>query len=203
MGHAERLEIINGRPLVVDKLPAPIDEHGIPRVEIMMPQLLGQMATRYVWTGRFDLHHMATPKADYNIVPDNVGKAFRSLSALKLEIPRQMHNFAHELFLNPRRPPADAVMRQAILENEQMRTLNAIMSDEPDSDKAQMLVWDALMDMVDPRVDIMPSREELADMEFYDLRRTVASLISVRRYADKTLIHPAIRPREARRHSIV
>ncbi len=203
IGHAERLEFIMGRPVVRDKLPAPIDEHGIPRVDIMMRGLLGQMATTaYVWTGKFDLHHMATPKADYNVVPDNVGTAFRSLAPLKIELPRQMHNFAHELFLTPRTPPTQAVMRQAILENEQLRSLAAGTEAVMDGSIEEHRVYDMLSDMVDSRVDIMPSREELFDMEFDDLRRAVASLTRVRRFANKQLIHPAVRPKAALRHKV-
>ncbi len=192
--------------MVVDKLPAPIDEFGIPRVPLMMQGLLGQMATRaYVWTGAFDLHHMATPKADYTVIPDNVGAAFRSLPMLKVELPRQMHNFSHELFLTPRRPPSEATMKQAILENEQLRMLYGITSayDQEGADEALYHVHDALFDMVDPKVDIMPSRESLADMEFDDLCRTVASLVRVRRFANNSLIHPAVRPKAALRHMIV
>lgn len=201
--HAERVEIINGRPLVIDKLPAPVDDLGIPRIDIMLQGLLGQMATQaYVWTGKYDLHHMATPKADYNVVPDNLGQAFRSLPALKLELPRQMHNLSHELFLTPKRPPAEAVMRQAILETEQLRTLYELTKYSEDPSEVHINVYDALSDMVDPRVDIMPSRELLAEMEFSELRNTVASLIRVRRFAPRQLIHPAIRPREAFRHIV-
>lgn len=203
VGHAERVEYVNGRAMVVDKLPAPIDEFGIPRVTTMMSGLMGQMATQaYVWTGKYDLHHMATPKADYNVVPDNLGQAFRSLPVLKVDLPRQMHNLSHELFLTPRTPPSEAVMRQAILENEQLKTLY-VLTAESDDEGAYLRVYDALADMVDPRVNIMPSRESLAEMEFADLRRTVASLIRVRRFAHKPLVHPAVRPKAALRHYVV
>ncbi len=204
VGHAERVELVKGRAVVVDKLPAPIDEFGIPRVNTMVSELLGQMATQaYVWTGKYDLHHMATPKADYNVIPDNLGQAFRSLPALKVDLPRQMHNLSHELFLTPKTPPSEAVMRQALLENEQLKTLYMLTADNEDPDAAHLQVYDALSDMVDPRVNIMPSRESLAEMDFLDLRRTVASLIRVRRFAHRPLIHPAVRPRAALRHRVM
>ena len=203
VGHAAHVELVDGRAVVRDKLPAPIDEHGIPRVDIMLRQLLGQMTTKaYVWTGSFDVHHMATPKADYTVVSDNVGNAFRALPMLKVEVPRQMHALAHALFYVQPRPTSKSVMQHAVLENGQLRTLREIVDAGLDDATTQLLVHDALDEMVDPRVDIMPSREELAGMELRDLRRTVASLIRVRRYASKPLIHPAIRPRAALRHKV-
>ncbi len=202
VGHASLVSMVNGRARVQEKMPAPVDEFGIPRVDVMINRLLGQMATEtYVWTGRFDLHHMATPKADYTRVEGNVGSAFRGLPAMKVELPRQMHNLSHAIFQVPTLPEDD-VMRQAILENDQLRILNGILGEGYSDSETQFRIHDTLDEMVDPCVDIMPSREELADMELYDLRHTVASLLRVRRFAKKEFIHSAVRPRPAPRYLV-
>jgi hypothetical protein len=113
-----------------------------------------------------------------------------------------MHNLSHELFETQYRPPSIDVMRQAVLENEQLKTLYSIMDEGLSDDDTQLFIYDALDDMIDPRVDIMPAREDLAAMELDELRHTVASLIRIRRYANKRLIHPVIRPRAALRHKV-
>lgn len=75
----------NEQVRIRDKLPAPVDENGIPRPEIMVQRIYENMTTEnYVWTGVFDEHHTATPKADYTVVRSasdgNIGSVFRGLS---------------------------------------------------------------------------------------------------------------------------
>ena len=200
VGHAELLKFVNGKVVVEDRLPAPIDEHGIPRVDIMLNRLFGQMATRaYVWTGKFDLHHMATPKADYSVVAGDLGKKFRGLSALKVELPRQMHNLAHEIF-EVTRPTGAAEMNQAILEVEQIKTIYSVAKDKDiEPGLAMSRIHGLLEGMSEPRVGMMPELDALADMELDDLRQTAASLVSVRKYRSRQLVHPALRPKSALR----
>ena len=188
--------------MVRDLLPAPVDEEGIPRAELMVQAILGQMATRaYVWTGRFDLHHMGTPKADYSVIADSIGANFRGMSMMKIELPRQMHNLSHALFKTPK-VPALSVMNQALLENEQLKALYAITTDEFNPDTARQKVHAALEDMADPKVNIMPSRESLAALSVDELRLAVGSLTRVRRFTNKSLIHPAVRPMPSLRFKV-
>lgn len=199
-GHAELIGLSNGQVVALDKLPAPVDEFGIPRTEIMLRRLLGQMATgAYVWTGFIDTHHMATPKSDYNVVADGVGSRFRGLAPLKIEMPRQMHDLAHLLF-EFYRPPTVGVMSQAILEVDQGVRISKIVSQvDSDPDVVQRQVHDVLSEMRDPEVNMIPSLDKLADMELDDLRRTVGSLISVQSYRSRRLVHPALRPQSSLR----
>lgn len=201
VGHVDRLELIDGRAKVIDKLPAPVDEHGIPRVTIMLRELFGQMATSaYVWTGRFDLHHMATPRADYTAVSQGVGAQYRGISQLKVDVPRLMHNLAHELFLTQRHPPHITTMRQALTESEQLGRLARVVGDDSALECVRLGRVHALLeDMKEPQVDIMPSKDVLASLPFDDLRCAVQSLTRVRRYDNASLIHPAIRPKKAAR----
>lgn len=194
-GHAELIGLSNGQAIALDKLPAPIDEFGIPRTEIMLDRLLGQMATgAYVWTGFIDTHHMATPKSDYTVVADGVGSRFRGLAPLKIDMPRQMHDLTHLLF-EYYRPPTVGVMKQAILEVDQGVRISKIVSRaDGDPDIVRRQVHDALYEMRDPEVNMIPSLDELAGMELDDLRYTVNSLISVQRYRSRRLVHPALRP---------
>ena len=197
----------NGKVVVQKKLPPPIDEFGIPRPEIMVRDLLGQMTTEnYIWTGKIDLHHLATPKADFSVVRTKgegaIGSDFRGMACLKIEPPRQMHNFAHHLFELPGRPSVDT-MRQAVYEIDQAKllssTIDTYMNDSSinDTSKTQALCQVALAaifeKMQEPQIGILPCIEELHNMELTDLRRTVNSLLRVRRLSKKHLIHPAIR----------
>lgn len=201
--HAERLELVNDKVVVLEKLPAPVDEHGIPRIDIMFDGLLGQMATRaYVWTGAFDLHHMATPKADYTVAYGGVGSEFRSQTQLKVNLSRLMHKLAHDLF-EITRPTSETVMKQAILESQQTKDLFAITGERvEDPDEMLRRAHEALSGMAEPRVDMMPSLDVLADMKLDELRRTVASLVRVRSYDEKKLIHPALRPKSMLRQRV-
>lgn len=199
----------DGTPQVVitDKLPAPTDEFGIPRPDIMVEQLLGQMATKnFVWSGVFDLHHVATPKADYTVARSrndgDIGSAFRGMSCLKIELPRQMHNFSHAIFELPRRPSTD-VMMQALIEVGQLKQLHRTIGEyfgeqrPSDVETAQQLCLRALHAelerMKEPEVGMMPSLNDIADMNFDDVQKLTSSALLVRRFSRRHLIHPAIR----------
>lgn len=207
-GHTSAIEVTEeGRVEVQYRIPAPTDEYDIPRPEIMVERLLGQMATKnYIWTGRFDEHHLATPKADFSIIrtdaEGDIGSAFRGLSCLKVDLPRQMHNFSHVLFELPGRPPVD-VMRQAVKEVGQAKQLQALINEyfpkgaHDVAGRVKQLgllaIYDALDTMHEPQVGMTPSLEDLSQMELIELQRTVSSILRVRHFSDKTLIHPAIR----------
>jgi|GEM_PF-2495443 len=208
--HTDAIGLVDGdenRIEVLERLPAPLDEYGIPRPEIMVDQLLGLMNTEnYVWPGQFDEHHLATPKADFSVVrtsgEGDIGSAFRGLSCLKIELPRQMHNFSHAIFELPGRPSVD-VMRQAVLEVGQARQLQGVLNEHlpmhPHAQTAQMrkLCIDSIHRVIDtmrePEIAMTPSLETLAGMELDDLRVCVGSLLRVRRFSKKHLIHRAIR----------
>lgn len=197
----------DGRVEIQTRLEAPTDEFGIPRPEIMVQRLLGEMTTKhYVWPGQFDEHHLATPKADFTIVrtahEGDIGSAFRGLSCLKIELPRQMHNFSHALFELPGRPDMD-VMRQAVYEVGQVRKLQMIMNDHlpehPDYQTSQMisLCKDALKRSIDtmkePEVGMMPPLDRIAAADLDELRIITSGILRVRRFSTRHLIHPAIR----------
>lgn len=197
----------HGRVEISHRISPPIDEYGIPRPEIMVDRLLGQMATQnYIWTGRFDEHHLATPKADFSIIrtesEGDIGSAFRGLSCLKIDLPRQMHNFSHAIFELPGRPSVD-VMRQAVTEVGHAKQLQMVINQYfPEGEKCatertRMLGLAAIHDVLDhmplPEVGMVLSPDELAAMDINELRREVSSTLRVRCFADKTLTHPAVR----------
>lgn len=201
---------------IVDRLPPPVDEYGIPRPEIMIEQLLGQMATEnYIWVGRFDEHHLATPKADFTVVrtsnEGDIGSAFRGLSCLKIELPRQMHNFSHAIFELPGRPPLD-IMRQAVLEVGQAKQLQMILNEftpqypHPQTEQMKRLCISALHRAIDgmeePQIHPYPSLEMLSTMELSDIETSINSLLRVRQFSDKKLIHPAVRRTREYRYDI-
>lgn len=203
----------NERVEVRTRLTPPIDEYGIPRPEIMIQKLLGVMSTKhYVWPGQFDEHHLATPKADFTVVrthdEGDIGSAFRGLACLKIELPRQMHNFSHAIFELPGRPSVD-VMRQAVIEVGQAKQLQTILNEHspsyPHTETEQMRVLcttaitSALESMREPEVSMTPSLEQMSNMDIDELRLCIGSLLRVRRFSKKHLIHPAIRKRGSAR----
>jgi len=203
----------NGKVLVQTRLAAPVDEFGIPRPEIMVDRLMQLMDTEhYVWPGQFDEHHLATPKADFTIVRSpsdgDIGSAFRGLASLKIELPRQMHNFSHAVFELPGRPSVD-VMRQAVLEVGQAKQLQSVMNEHlpsyPHTETEQMrrfcmsAIVRALESMKEPEVGMMPPLETLATQGIDQLRLSISSLLRVRRFSKKHLIHPAIRKSQSTR----
>ena len=206
-----------GRVAIRRRIPAPVDEFGIPKPEIMVERLLGQMATEnYVWTGKFDEHHLATPKADFSIIrtesEGDIGSAFRGLSCLKIDLPRQMHNFSHALFELPGRPSIE-VMRQAVIEIGNAKQLQAIINqyfpeiiaDTPDRAvrMGMLAVCDAMEGMQDAEVGMIPALNILSDMTPGQLRNEINSALRVRSFSDKKLTHPAIRVTRTHRERVV
>lgn len=206
-----------GKVAIGYRLPPPCDEFGIPRPEIMVEALLSAMKTEnYIWTGRFDEHHLATPKADFSIVRSEqegrIGSAFRGLSCLKIDLPRQMHNFAHALFELPGRPTVET-MRSAVREVGLAKQLQLSVNEyfpgaySRESERTRRLGTEVIMKILheadEPALGMLPPLEDLAEMEVDDLRKTVNSLLRVRRFSDKKLTHPAIRVNSRYRHHIV
>ena len=215
-GHTDAIGINeHGRVTINFRLPPPVDQHGIPRPEVMVDRLLEQMATEnYVWTGMFDEHHLATPKADYTVVrtrqEGDIGSAFRGLACLKIMLPRQMHNFSHQLFELPKRPSVEA-MRLAITEVGQARQLQEVFQEYSPDTQGHMTEIVRLMcvgalhrrleHMTEPQIGMLPRIETLQTMELDQLRRTVNALLRVRRFSKKHLVHPAVRKSVPYRHN--
>ncbi len=208
--HTDALALTDeGRIEIQTRLPAPSDQYGIPRPEIMVSQLLALMNTEnYVWPGQFDEHHLATPKADFTVARSSkegdIGSAFRGLACLKIDLPRQMHNFAHAVFELPGRPPLD-VMHQAVQEVGQAKKLQSVFNEfevqsyYQDSGRLRQFcisaIQSTLESMKEPELGMLPPIETMARMELTELHLSVRSLLRVRRFSKKHLIHPAIRKR--------
>jgi len=204
-----------GHVVIADKLVAPFDKFGIPRSEIMLSRLLGAMTTKsYVWTGRFDEHHMATPKADYTVIrPENdgdLGSAFRGIASLKIDLPRMMHNAAHAVFeLHPHTNPD--VMRTALFEVGQMQSLQGILNDHLYEDRDTTIINEvlclnairrAIEKMEEPEVNMMPPLGELYAMDLSEIRIALSWSLKTRCLADRTIVHPAVRKLPTHRHAL-
>lgn len=207
--HTELIEAIKDRSgyqriKITDKLPAPVDEFGIPRAEIMLDRIMGAMTTRFVWTGKIDLHHLATPKADYSAADTgSIGSLFRGLSQLKIDLPRQKHDFVHAVF-DYHKPPALDVMMQAISEVEQGKALQSIFGAHErtyeDFWQDDKLMWMCRIDLLialesmnEPQVNMMPPLNDLANLPLKEMRQAVNSIVNIRRIGDKKIVHPAVR----------
>lgn len=187
-------------------LPAPVDEYGLPCPSEMVKGVLGSMATElYVWTGKIDPHHLLHPKADYTVVrPPNegdLGSAFRGLARYRIDLPRQMHVYAHAIFELPKRPSLDT-MRQALTEVGHAQSLARIIaeygvastpeSEERQRHKCQARIHDILGTIEEPQLGILPSPDILAGMDIEELRAVVGSILTIRRVGDLRVVHPAV-----------
>lgn len=211
IGHSKLLRPtrrVDGRDhyVVTDLLPAPVDEYGLPCPSAMMRGILGSMATElYVWTGTIDPHHMAHPKADYTVArtpgEGDIGSAFRGLAMHKIELPRQMHDYAHAIFELQKRPSLDT-MRQALTEVGHAQSIARIIgiysvASTPESEDRQRQeclrrVHDALDLVEQPQLGILPAPEQLADMDIEELKAVVGMILSIRRVGDMRIVHPAV-----------
>lgn len=178
---------------VKDKLPTAVDQYGIPDRVAMMREVLGTIAGKHIWTGDYDLHHVSWPRKNY--VPfveedgTKVGIGFRNAPALRLVMPRQMHEYVHTVTEPPMVPTLD-VMRQFHLEHGQVgRLYDTIKSAKTHEDIARYgfprassvdarrtAFRQKIEAMQDGQIGVMPKREHLYDMEIDEARRVLRSI---------------------------
>ena len=187
------LTIIDGRIRGVDRIGVPRDANGIPKRVEFLRDVLGTIATNHYWTGYVDVHHLAWPGSDYRGIQtdaeQSLGASYRGGAALKIRLPRQLHNYIHRISLEPPIPSID-VMQQWVLEQTQIdRLYNTIkhtsLSDfEVDDDAKELWRYSSYMakleEMRDGQLGLMPDREHLSRLEIDDARRTLRCLARTR-----------------------
>ncbi|MGK2896166.1 MAG: hypothetical protein ACSLEY_00990 [Candidatus Saccharimonadales bacterium] len=196
--HSELLNRRNGQLIVLDKLETPVDEYGIPQPHLLIKDVLGSVAISRVWTGGYDVHHVAWPEAAYHRYNDETesltGSYFRGAAALKVRLPRQLHNYIHAV-TEPSPMPSEDVMQQWIKEQRQVSRLydtvsRKNLSDATDLSEEQREKYrfnnyrQKLDTMEDGELGLMPNREQLASIDIDQARRILRAIAKVRGFSN-------------------
>ena len=174
----------------------PTDEFGIPDRIALLQLAIGATGCRTQWRGYLDTHHVVWPGADYrqrsNIEADSVAGAFRELGALKLRIPRQLHDLFHAAFSPPTMPDEDAMV-QFVSEDMQIRSLLRTLLPDVDERKDKFIdpareigryaAYLELLDHTHPtQIGHLPDLEYLASLSIDDARETLKLKRSILKY---------------------
>lgn len=203
VGLSDLLDRRNGQLVVTDKLQVPISEHGIPLPRELIEQVLASVAVRHHWTGHYDVHHVAWPEAEYKRINKETGSVlggqYRGTAALKIRLPRQLHNYIHTVTEPPAIPDAD-VMEQWVREKWQVDRLYDTVSlksmsefDMPETEREKYRFSNfqqKLEDMEDGHLGLMPEREDLAAMEITQARRALRAIARVQGFTNNRLRQP-------------
>jgi hypothetical protein len=190
---SSHLTIVGNRIRAIDMLKVPLDGNGIPKRADFLRDVLGTVATNHYWTGYVDIHHLAWPGNDYRTIQtdehESLGAAYRGAAALKIRLPRQLHNYIHKISLEPPIPPID-VMRQWVFEQTQiyrlydtvrLSNLDKFEADDATKESLQYRSYqEKVAVMRDGKFGLMPDREHLSKLELEDARRTLRCLARAR-----------------------
>ena len=190
-----------GRVRASDKIEVPLDEFGIPRRVELMRQVLATLETAHHWTGGYDVHHLAWERDNYrHIILDGelIGASYRGCSSLKIIIPRQLHNYIHLVSEMPPVPEIE-IMRQYALEHNQVYRLHDTISLDsyvafpeldrlPHEAKEELRLQSfqrKLVDMEDGKLNVMPDRAELLDLDLKAARQTLRAIARTQGFSNK------------------
>ena len=181
----------------------PINEFGVPLRAELVKRAIAGCGDKMGWLGYLDVHHVAWSHTDYRALStddfESVGEAYRDLGAVKLRIPRQMHEYFHVGFARPPIPDED-VMVQFLAEDMQNRGILRVLL--PDRDermgkfiddareerrRAQLL--DHLAMLPDGQVGHAPAIDYLAERTNDEVRAELLGRVSILRYAGGEFRH--------------
>lgn len=126
----------------------PVNQYGIPQRELLVYQLIGSVASDHVWTGYYDLHHIANPRSDYlrkggEWNPYSAAAQFRNTESLMVRQVRQLHMYAHLMVRKPQM--LDDTVHEAFLhEHGHMKYLYRIVN---------ITHEEAIAGRIDPRLE--------------------------------------------------
>jgi len=194
---SELLDRRDGQLVVLEKIPVPVSEHGIPLPRELIRDVLASLATKHIWTGHYDVHHVAWPEAEYkriNKETDSVlGGQYRGTAALKIRLPRQLHNYIHTVTEPPAIPDSD-VMEQWVREKWQvdrlydtvsLKSLSDINMPEEERERYRFSNFQQKLELMeDGHLGLMPEREGLAAMEISTARQALRAIARVQGFTN-------------------
>lgn len=190
LDHTDMLTVTSrGKIVCSDKIDVPLDEYGIPQRTEFIRQVLGTVASSYIWTDPHDLHHLAWPEAGYKDI-GAVGSIYRSAGLLKAIVGRQLHIYTHHASNPPGKPPLEN-MRQFALEIGQVERLydtikvgsykNFAELDRLPFEEQEQLRQQSyqrkLEDMLPGEVGVMPNKEHLSKLHVSEARPLLRKIV--------------------------
>lgn len=200
----------NGTIKAVEKLPMPVNEFGIPEATAIMEAATETLAAGYEFpTSRWqsNVHHLVYPRRQYHQHTSGkpIPSQYRESAALMVRIPKQFHNYIHEIFRDPKEPTMD-VMQQWVREQSQVSQLfnlgklaiqlsrsraDASMTQlmerqhyryakKPDPKLFEGLFYDFLDSYPDGQLGLMPDKEWLASQTITKATRALGTLAGAR-----------------------
>lgn len=170
---------------VTSMIETPYTEYGIIDRKELFRRLLGSVASEYTWQGDYGgAHHLMWPRARYrrpHVLASHEATTmhFRGSPSLKVDLPRELHDYLHRVTEPPVAPPLE-VMHQYNLEQLQIHRLYSTIKltsykhvDLP-LEALERLRADGLErklgEMEDGQIGLMPTRELLAAMSLEEAR---------------------------------
>lgn len=196
MDKTPMLERRGSRIVCPEKIDVPLDEYGIPRRVQLMRRVLDTMETQHIWTGGYDVHHMAWPGVWYRKLLDEddgmFGSAYRGAGSLKVRLPRQLHNYVHTISEPPPMPDEEIIKQYALEHGQVSRLYDAIkLTSYEDFPELAALPFQnqerlrqesyerKLESMADGEIGLMPDTEYLAALTIAQARPVLRALVTV------------------------
>lgn len=196
---ADNLTIAQGGVVKATSLhEVPVNEFRIPQRAELIQSAIGACGNKLAWQGFNDVHHISWPYTAYRKLStddfESVGESYRNLGALKVKVPRQMHDYFHVGFAQP--PiPAEDVMVQFVFEDMQFRVLLRTLLPDIDErigkfiDPARELAryaqyLDQLATMTAGAVGHFPDTEVLAALPMEKVKTELQAKVGVLRYVN-------------------
>lgn len=87
----------------VEKLPTPLDEFGMPDPDVMLEIALSTLASDYEPPAISNVHHLIYPRERYHNHQSGsqIPRLYRESARNMVRYQQQLHNYFHEIFLDP------------------------------------------------------------------------------------------------------
>ena len=186
-----------GRIVAKELHEVPINEFKLPQRRLLIERAIGACGNKLAWQGNLDVHHIGWSYADYRALStdefESVGESYRDTGAVKIRVPRQLHEYFHVGFAKPPIPDED-VMEQFLAEDVQIRKLLRTLLPSIEEQRRKTIdtyrdltrhahYLEALSSMPTSEVGHLPGTESLARLTADEARATLRERISILRYA--------------------
>lgn len=195
-----------GSVRVIEKIPTPVDEFGIPDSDEILRIAMSTLSSDYVPPGVSNIHHRIYPRDRYHNHPSGsvAPKLYRESAFNMVRYQQQLHNYLHAIFKDP--DEADmSVMFQCAREQAQTDELYFIgqtaiqlsrdryqdVTDDvarthlrfnalQDSRRFEGLFYDFLEAYPDGQIGLFPDKEWLASQSLRNATRALGVLAGAR-----------------------
>lgn len=195
-----------GAVKAVEKIPTPLNEFGIPDSDAMLQVALSTLSSDYTPPPVSNVHHLIYPREHYHNHPSGslIPKLYRESASNMVRQYQQLHNYYHEIFLDPDEASMETMYLYA-REQSQVNTLFFIgqtaiqVSREKyttttddilrvhlrfnalrDARQFEGIFYDLLESYPESQIGLFPDREELAAQPFQKAVKALGILAGAR-----------------------